>query len=393
MVSSSDPKKSPRLSDRTVGTQTQQLQELLASIVESSEDAIIAKTVDGTVTAWNAAAERMYGYKAEEVIGKSIDIIAPTENNDIEAILARIRIGERVTHYQTQRKTKDGRIITVSLTVSPLRNRKGEITGASVIARDITDAKKTEAALRNSEKLATVGRLAATIAHEINNPLEAVANVLYLLEGHSDLSAESRKFVEVAQAEVARISHIVKQTLGFHRESPQPVPIDFSELVESVLDLFRRKMEISGISLQTRYEKPHTIPGFPGEMRQVFSNLVSNAIEAMPHGGQLAVSVRRAREHYTGGRRGIRVTIADSGSGIDAGSLPRIFEPFFTTKGEKGTGLGLWVSLGIINQHGGVLRARSFTAPQRHGTAFTVFIPDQYGDADHEDRSSGHAAS
>src|SRR5690349_5258793 len=135
MVSSSDPKKSPRLSDRTVGTQTQQLQELLASIVESSEDAIIAKTVDGTVTAWNAAAERMYGYKAEEVIGKSIDILAPTENNDIEAILARIRIGERVTHYQTQRKTKDGRIITVSLTVSPLRNRKGEITGASVIAR------------------------------------------------------------------------------------------------------------------------------------------------------------------------------------------------------------------------------------------------------------------
>jgi PAS domain S-box-containing protein len=353
---------------------------LLAAIVESSEDAIIAKDVNGTITAWNSGAERMYGYKAEEVIGKPIAIIAPPDSNDTDLILNRVRRGERVAHYQTQRKTKDGRTLQVSVTVSPLRGQQGEITGASIIARDITEAKRAEATLRTTEKLASVGRLAASIAHEVNNPLEAVSNVLYLLETHPDLGPESRRYVQLAQQEIGRIAHIVKQTLGFHRESPTPVPINFATVLESVLDLYRRKLESSGISVQTRYESPEGVLGFPGEMRQVFSNLIANAVEAMPSGGKLAIHVRRARDHRDTRRMGIRVTVADNGLGIEPAVRPHIFEPFFTTKGEKGSGLGLWVSQGIVAKHGGSMRVRSFAGPERHGTAFSIFVPDQRDD-------------
>lgn len=355
----------------------QQLRELLASIVESSEDAIMAKTLDGTITAWNAAAERMYGYSAAEAIGRPIKMIAPDEANDVDMILERIRRGERISHHQTQRKTKDGRVLHVSLTVSPLRNEHGGITGASIIARDITDAKRAEAALRITEKLATVGRLAATIAHEINNPLEAVSNVLYLLESHPEIGPEGRKYVQLAQQEISRIAHIVKQTLGFHRESPHPVPINMAALLESVLDLYRRRIDEAGVAVRTRFDTPDAVLGFPGEMRQVFSNLIGNAVEAMPSGGKLAIHVRRARDFRDRRRKGVRITIADSGTGISRESLPHIFEPFFTTKGEKGTGLGLWVSQGIVVKHGGSMRVRSFTGPENHGTAFCVFVPDQ----------------
>jgi two-component system, chemotaxis family, CheB/CheR fusion protein len=356
---------------------TQHLQELLASIVESSEDAIMAKTVDGTITAWNAAAERMYGYTAEEAIGQPINLIAPQEASDVDMILERVRLGERISHYQTQRKTKDGRILHVSLTVSPLRNEHGAITGASIIARDITDAKRAEVALRTSEKLATVGRLAATIAHEINNPLEAVSNVLYLLESHPDIGPEGRKYVQLAQQEINRIAHIVKQTLGFHRESPHPVPINMSSLLQTVLDFYRRRTDEAGIAVRTRFQTPDAVLGFPGEMRQVFSNLIGNAVEAMPSGGKLAIHVRRARDFTDRRRKGIRITVADSGTGISREAMPHIFEPFFTTKGEKGTGLGLWVSQGIVAKHGGSMRVRSFTGPKNHGTAFCIFVPDQ----------------
>jgi PAS domain S-box-containing protein len=370
------PKAPGRAMSRTE-TRAPELQQLLASIVESSEDAIMAKTIDGIITAWNAGAERMYGYKAEEAIGKPIAMIAPEEANDTELILERIRRGERVSHYQTQRKTKDGRIIQVSVTVSPLRNRQGKITGASIIARDITESKRAEVALRTSEKLATVGRLAATIAHEINNPLEAISNVLYLLETHPDLGDDSRRYVHMAQQEITRIAHIVKQTLGFHRESPHPVPIDMSALLASVLDLFGRKIDEAGIELRTRFETPDPVLGFPGEMRQVFSNLIGNAIDSMPAGGKLAVHVRRAQDFRDAEKSGIRITVADSGTGIEREAMPHIFEPFFTTKGEKGTGLGLWVSQGIIAKHGGSIRVRSFVAKKRHGTAFCVFVPEQ----------------
>lgn len=356
---------------------TQHLQELLASIVESSEDAIMAKTVDGTITAWNAAAERMYGYTAEEAIGRPINLIAPQEASDVDMILERVRLGERISHYQTQRKTKDGRTLYVSLTVSPLRNEHGAITGASIIARDITDAKRAEAALRTSEKLATVGRLAATIAHEINNPLEAVSNVLYLLESHPDIGPEGRKYVQMAQQEINRIAHIVKQTLGFHRESPHPVPINMASLLQTVLDFYRRRTDEAGIAVRTRFETPDAVLGFPGEMRQVFSNLIGNAVEAMPSGGKLAIHVMRARDFADRRRKGVRITVADSGTGISREAMSHIFEPFFTTKGEKGTGLGLWVSQGIVAKHGGSIRVRSFTGAKNHGTAFCIFVPDQ----------------
>jgi len=353
----------------------EQASQELAAIVENSEDAIIAVRPDLKIAAWNNGAESVYGYRPDEMLGRPITLLAAGGATEWADLIARIMKGEKVRHFQTRRVRKDGRLIDVSLTVSPIRDSAGNITGASTIARDITEMKRAETALRAAEKLATIGRLTATIAHEINNPLEAVSNVLYLLQNTPGMKEEAHHYLDIAQQEMNRIAHIVKQTLGFHRESPAPVPIDMKTLVDSVIDLHRHKMERAGVSLEKRYELAGVVPGFPGEMRQVFSNLIGNALDALSRGGKVIVRVRATRDYQSGDRCGVRVTVADNGSGISRENRSRLFEPFFTTKGEKGTGLGLWVSQGIVSKHHGYIRVRSCTIPGHSGTVFSVFLP------------------
>ncbi|HET8666483.1 MAG TPA: PAS domain S-box protein, partial [Terriglobales bacterium] len=350
----------------------------LAAIVESSEDAIIGKTLTGIITSWNAAAERIYGYKAEEIIGRSVSVLAPPERlAELRTILDRLNHGRPIDHMQTVRITKDGRRIDVSLSISLIRNAAGEVIGASTIARDVTEIRRAEAALRNSEKHATVGRLAATMAHEINNPLEAVSNVLYLLSTRSGLDEESRQYLSIAGQEMDRIAHIVKQTLGFYRESASPVMVDMRQLVDSVLVLYSRKLQDKRIKVEKKYEEIGEVPAYPAEMRQIFSNLIINAIEADRDGGSLKVHITPSRDWSDPKRQGIRVFVCDNGTGIKPEDRRNLFEPFFTTKGEKGTGLGLWVSNGIVQKHGGTIRVRSSVVPGRSGTCFSVFLPSQ----------------
>ncbi|HYY70742.1 MAG TPA: PAS domain S-box protein [Terriglobales bacterium] len=327
--------------------EAQQAASKLAAIVESSEDAIVSKDLNGIVSSWNASAERIFGYKAEEIIGKPITLIIPPElHSEEEMILSRIRAGERIEHFETVRVTKSGKRIDVSLTISPVKDADGRVIGGAKVARDVTERKRTEEALRRAEKLAATGQVAGSIAHEINNPMQALTNVLALISFQTSLDQSTRKLVSLAQSELGRMSHIARQMLSFYRESPVPVPLKVKDLMEEVLELFAMRMRANEIRLQRRYDFNGEICAFPVEIRQLFANLVENAVEASGRRGQIRVHIYEGRDWGAPGRRGVRIVIADNGSGIAPDIRHRIFEPFFTTKPDKGTGLGLW-SFGV----------------------------------------------
>jgi two-component system CheB/CheR fusion protein len=244
---------------------------------------------------------------------------------------------------------------------------------------DITGAKMAEAALRSSEKLAAAGRLAAILGHEISNPLESLTGVMYLLSQNSTLDPPVREYVALAQEELRRIAHISKQSLELHRESPAPVRVRVSEIIESILSLSATKIHECGVNIEKRYEFDGEILGFPGELRQVFINLIINAIEASDAGGTVKIHVFDSRDWRDSERQGVRIVIADEGSGIPAEHRGKVFQPFFSTKGQKGTGVGLWVTQDVIQKHNGSIHVRSSVSPRYRGTCFSVFLPSEGG--------------
>jgi PAS domain S-box-containing protein len=351
----------------------------LAAVVECSSDAIISTDMDGTITHWNQGAEHLYGYLSEEVIGKSIALLMPPErSDDFDEIMQKLRSGGRVEHYETIRQGKDGTRVEVSTSVSPILNIDGKVVGTAAIARDIRSRKQAEEALRKAEKLSATGRLAASVAHELNNPLETLLNLVFLLQRNASLDSTARECVDIAEEELRRATHVTRQMLAFHRDSSKPAPVNLPEVLDDVSDLYAPLSRSNGISVVKRYEASVTICAISVEIRQVISNLVRNALEAAPQNGTILLHVFMSREWNDGGRKGARVVIADNGSGISPGDREKIFEPFFTTKGENGTGLGLWVSSGIIQKHGGSIRVRSSTRRGRSGTVFNVFLPSEF---------------
>ena len=243
------------------------------------------------------------------------------------------------------------------------------------VAMDITSNKLAEDALRKSEKLAAAGRLAATIAHEINNPLEAVTNLLYILRINDQWDNNARGYVAQAEHELARIAHVTRQTLGFYRDTTSPHVMDLSKIVEEALSLYLPRIQSKNIRLSREYDETVKITGLAGEIRQVVSNLVANAIDALPATGALRIRVRHCKGFNNSPRAGGRIVIADSGSGIAPGHRKKLFEPFYTTKQDIGTGLGLWVSREIVQKHGGKITLRSSVAPEHSGTVFSIFLP------------------
>jgi signal transduction histidine kinase len=226
--------------------------------------------------------------------------------------------------------------------------------------------------LQANQKLIAIGRLAGSIAHEINNPLEAIANLLYLIEQDPELPSQSKSYLQLAEQELGRVIQISKQTLNFYREASAPVSILVRDLVEEVLVLYARRLKEKRIRLVRKYRSPQTILVFPGEMRQVFSNLIANAIEACPQEGSLFLRIRPSN---LGNQKGVRITVADNGCGIDPAMVKKLGRPFLTTKGHQGTGLGLWVTMSILERYGGRLRVRSKTGAERHGTVFSIQMP------------------
>jgi two-component system NtrC family sensor kinase len=229
--------------------------------------------------------------------------------------------------------------------------------------------------LRENQKLLTLGRLAASIAHEINNPLESITNLLYLMEIDHSSPQKSAEYLKLAQRELNRVVDISKQTLTFSRETSTPVRLHLAELIEEVLVLYGRKVADKDLRIIREYESSQAITAFPGEMRQVLSNLITNAIEASTRGGTLILRIRDTRKWSDVGVRGLRFSLADNGPGISPDVRRRLGEPFFTTKGQEGTGLGLWVTRSILSRYGGNLQLRSSTSENGHGTVFSIFLP------------------
>ena len=366
--------------DITEPKKAEEARHRLAAIVASSDDAIVSKNLKGIVTSWNAAAERMFGYTADEIVGRSIMTIIPPElHKDEEEILATIARGERIRHFETERVRKNGERVEVSLTISPVRDEAGVIIGAAKIARDITQQKKTEHALRTTERLASVGRLAATVAHEINNPLEAVTNLIYLARKSKD-AEEVRKYLASAEEELSRVSHLTKQTLGFYRYSSGAAPTTLGHMVNSLVSVFASRIRNKEIEISSEIRQDPEIVAVAGEIRQLLANLISNSIDAVPMGGQIRVRLSAANEEHGQRRRGVRLTVADSGPGIPEEIRSRLFEPFFTTKKDVGTGLGLWVCKGIIDKHHGRVQVKSRATPGHSWTVFSVFLPAESPD-------------
>ena len=352
----------------------------LAAIVESSDDAIASKDLNGIITSWNRSAEKLFGYTAEEMIGKPVLVIIPPElHHDEHMILSKIRRGEKIEHFETIRVRKSGERIEVSLTISPVKDANGKVIGAAKIVRNITESKKIDRALHTTEKLAAAGRMAATVAHEINNPLEAVTNLVYL--ARRDLSNKNDRvagYLELASRELDRVAHITRQTLGFYRDTSSPVRFNVAETVDDLLLLYEKRFESRRIKVLKRYDKEIEITALAGEIRQAFSNLVTNAIDAMPEGGTLVVKVAKACDWSGTHLRGVRITVLDTGGGIEAKNKQKVFQPFFTTKTDVGTGLGLWITRGIVEKHRGTIRMKSRTGEDRHGTVFSIFLPGEY---------------
>lgn len=355
-------------------TSRKQLEDLLserADLLELASEAIIVRDMDGVIQYWNAGAEALYGWRRDEVIGQKLHQILQTKfpygPQEVEATLHDVGTWNGdLTQY-----TREGAEIVVAC-------RKALKSGGIAvleISRDITAQLKAEDALRKTERLAAMGRVAGIIAHEINNPLEAITNTFYLLRDHPSLDDEAREYATLGEQELHRVAHITRQTLGFYRESKHPVAVALPTLLDEILELQSRRMEFDKVKLEKRYSTKGTIHGFPVELKQVFLNLIGNAVQAMPDGGILRLHVFNAIDR-TSDRPGVCISICDTGSGIDPEDARHLFEPFFTTKSTKGTGLGLWISKGIVQKYGGSIRFRSLTNHGRNITCFQVFLPE-----------------
>lgn len=258
---------------------------------------------------------------------------------------------------------------------SPFTNAQGELRWLATII-DIEDQMRAQDVLRRTEKLAAVGRLASSIAHEINNPLEAVTNLIYLLQS-TPLMEQQSEYLKTAAEELARVSHITNHTLRFHRQSSKPTEVNPAEIIDSVLALYHARLRDAQITVLREYKQTPPMRCYSSELRQVFANLIGNAFDATRRGGKIAVRIQTAK----GSGDSIMITIADTGHGMSRETSKRIFEPFFTTKGIHGTGLGLWVSSEIVSNHRGKFRVRSRDG---QGTAISIFFPQSYDFGDTE---------
>jgi PAS domain S-box-containing protein len=348
--------------------QAQQANALLSAIVQSSDDAIISKDLSAIITSWNRGAQEIFGYTAEEAIGQPVTLLMPPDRvNEEPALLEQIRAGKRIEHYETVRRTKDGTLLDISLTISPLLDSDGRIVGASKIARNISDRKRVEATLLKAHGLGAAGRMAASIAHEINNPLEALTNLLYLLR--SDVNGEEgAQNLATAESQLARVAEITRKTLAYYRDTSEPEPVDLADTMQETLAAFVNKIDEKQITVRCA-EETCLVSGFKGEIQQLFSNLLANAIDAVGKGGSIEIAIESSEILAL-------VTIQDNGTGISPELQSKLFEPFFTTKAQHmGTGLGLWICREIARKHGGEITLDSSTHAADHGTTFTVTLP------------------
>ena len=322
----------------------------------------------------NGRQAEIFGLPPEEIVGRHLKEIAPI--GGLHEMLQTAAEGHTIKNRTVEGElpTRPGERRVWDVSFAPVFGEDGSVQAVTGAWLDITHLKKAEEALVQSEKLAAVGRLASSISHEINNPLEAITNLLYLISQSDHLPDDLRIYVHMAQSELLRVSQIATQTLRFHRQADKPTWVSPAELLDAVLNLYHGRLTNSGVRVQTSYATEKKILCFENDIRQVLNNLIANAIDAMRQGGRLVVRAHDATQPSTG-RRGVRLTIADTGHGMPEPVRHRLFQPFYTTKGMNGTGLGLWISEGIVRRHQGRIEVRSCQHPVHHGTVFTLFLP------------------
>src|SRR5579864_1748877 len=373
---------------RRTAAQLGESRSMLASIIDSSEDAILSKDLHGTITSWNRGAERIYGYKAEEVVGKNISLITAGDRPDeIPEILKKIVKGESIEHYESVRVTKDGRHLNVSISVSPLRGAAGEIVGASAITRDITAQKRAEGQLRQSQKMEAIGRLAGGVAHDFNNVLAIINACREFLRDRIPATADVSVYVDNIKKATERGALLTKQLLTFSRTSAiQPRVLDLNERLKDISKLLRPLMGDDVEILVATKSPSAVVEADPSQLDQIVLNLAVNARDAMPRGGKLILETGAVRfdedfadqRQLMGPGKYVLLAVSDTGNGMDESTISRIFEPFFTTKEVgKGTGLGLATVYGIVKQSAGHILVYSEPG---HGTTFKIYLPS----ADHK---------
>jgi PAS domain S-box-containing protein len=333
-------------------------------------------TPDGILVDCNRASVELAGNSRSELAGKHFAQVPSFAGSAgaaglIRRAIASAQMGEAYrSDLSLIRPNGDTAVVDFSLT--PVRDADGRVAFLVAEGRDITEEKRIASALLKSEKLAAVGRLASSIAHEINNPLESVMNLIYLARNAD--SSEAERYLDMADQEIRRVSIIANQTLRFHKQASKPQPATAADLFSTVMSIYEGRLRNAHVQVEKRFRSGQPVICFPGDVRQVLNNLVANAIEAMPFGGRLLIRSRNGRD-WKPDREGLVLTVADNGGGISASVKDKIFDAFFTTKGAAGNGLGLWVCQEIVKRHRGVLRVRSTQRHDRTGTTFTFFLP------------------
>jgi len=355
----------------------------LASIIDSSEDAILSKDLNGMITSWNRGAEHIYGYTPEEIVGKNISLLVPSDRpNEMSEILQKIGRGESLEHYESVRVTKDGRHLNVSISVSPLRDAAGHIVGASAIVRDITAQKKAESQLRQSQKMEAIGRLAGGVAHDFNNILGIISACNEFLRDRVNPVSEPSLYVDNIKKAIERGTSLTRQLLTFSRTSViQPRVLDVNERLKDITKLLRPLLGDDVEVLIVPKSSSAVIEADPGQLDQIVVNLAVNARDAMPRGGKLILETGAVRfdeafadQHQTmPAGKYVMLAVSDTGHGMDEATISHIFEPFFTTKEiGKGTGLGLATVYGIVKQSAGHILV--YSEPGQ-GTTFKIYLP------------------
>ncbi|GGH12182.1 hybrid sensor histidine kinase/response regulator [Silvibacterium dinghuense] len=364
-----------RRSRRQTESALRSMEERFHRLVEAMPLALLISDLDGHITYANQGIESLLGYSQAEIASGVVTLarIFGSSDSGLPCIINASR-GKMSEPSEVECVNASGTRVPVLIGSAELNSESpGSAPQIAAFLVDLTEQRRSQEVLRRTEKLAAAGRLAASIAHEINNPLEAVTNCLYLLS-QMPFDDHARTFLDLAQRELNRVVHITTQTLRFYRQSTRPVETDLHELFETVISLFEGRLRSQCIHVERRYGALPPIVVHDGEIRQVMANLLSNAIDAMvASGGRLILRTAISRDWATG-REGVAFTIADTGTGIDAATREHLFEPFYSTKGITGTGLGLWVSRGIVQKHAGRIALRSRTG-HNGGTVFRIFLP------------------